>query len=269
MEQEGMDSSWNYPLMLGEEMKRLLTTLLLMLGLSAPASADPAFSLGEDVLIVEGVVARQMSRLANDLLKIKHDDPGTIDIVINSPGGSVYSGWVFINAMRIMQDRGYTLRCTVTTMAASMAYQILAECDKRYAFAYSTLLWHPVRIQGMFTLTPKEAIGLMKQLMRIEKQLVNDLRAKFDVSDKEFWSHYHAETLHIAAQLVPMSGNFITIVDDIGGVESLSNLTIVKKNTKIKPRTMPGPKKSISPSPYRDAFIYMNSEALRIWQLTN
>ena len=238
---------------------------MMVLGLTTVAEAKPEFVLGKDVLIIEGVIRGQMSSLANKLLKVKHKDPGTIDLIINSPGGSVYAGWQFINAMRIMQDRGYTLRCTVTTMAASMAYQILAECDKRYAFTYSTLLWHPVRLSGMFTLTPKEALGLMQQLKRIEKQLVGDLRAKFDISDREFWSHYHAETLHIAAQVLPMNKSFITLVSDVGGIESLSNLRVVRRK-KSKKKSVIAPSNSSFPSPYKDAFIYMSPKALRIWK---
>jgi ATP-dependent protease ClpP protease subunit len=38
----------------------------------------------------------------------------------------------------------------VSNMAASMAFVILNECDKRYAFPYSLLLWHPMRVGGMF-----------------------------------------------------------------------------------------------------------------------
>lgn len=246
-------------------MKKWLVGLTMALGITQAAVADPDFTLNKDVLVIEGPIYRQVQRLANQLLMIKHEKPGTIDIVINSPGGSVYAGWQFVNAMRTVQARGYKLRCTVTTMAASMAYQILAECDERYAFRYSTLLWHPVRLSGNLTLTPKEALGITRQLSRIERLLVSDLRSKFEIEDKEFWLHYHAETLHVATQVADMSPDFVTIITDVAGINSLSGLSVGTDTDGVGPIV---PANSIS-NPNLDIYIYMHPVALELWETTH
>lgn len=261
-------------------MKKFIATLAVFASAFLAFSAQgKEISLVKNVVIIEGPIGRGVLQKANELMKstVKEGEDKVIDIVINSPGGSVYAGWQFISAMKAMQARGYTLRCTVTTMAASMAYQILSECDERYAFEFSTLLWHPVRLSGMFTLTPKQALGIVRQLQRIERILVTDLRAKFDVDDKTFWRHYHAETLHITKSVADMADGFITIVSNVKGLDSLSNLRKVTINSKVKPkRAVPGPKKHIGPhnspstvDPRFDIFIYMNPTAYKLWMINN
>jgi ATP-dependent protease ClpP protease subunit len=219
-------------------MRTLLITLALTLTGAANASE---FTLGPNPIVIEGAIFGNILPKANELLKVKS---GIADVVINSPGGSVFAGWQFINAMKAVQSRGVKIRCTVTTMAASMAFQIFAACDERYAYKYSTLLWHPVRMGGNFILTPRQAVQITKQLVRIQRQLVSDLRETFSTEKDYFWKHYHAETLHLAVDVKANSASFLTIVTDVTGIEALDNIKAVKTDSK-----------SIA-EPNTDIFIY-------------
>ena len=181
--------------------------LALALGFSGTALADvpPAD------MVLTGQIGRNMEP-AVDYLRVLAKKKTNIVIVLDSPGGSVHAGWHFINAMRAAQAKGVTLECHVSGMAASMAFQILAECDRRYAMEYSFLLWHPVRASVRGALLPKQAIVLAKLLTQMSRRLVSDLRKRFVVKDKYFWFHFRAETFHLASDVAPKSNGFITIL---------------------------------------------------------
>tara|TARA_R110000868_G_scaffold372437_2_gene636273 strand:+ start:487 stop:1119 length:633 start_codon:yes stop_codon:yes gene_type:complete len=167
--------------------------------------------------------------IVNPLVKaLLESKAKTITLVINSPGGEVTSGLYLLNTMALKQARGTKFRCVTTSLAASMAFQIFAACDVRYALPNTFLLYHPVRISlggDMFspavTLTPRLARELAYDLERIERILVRDLRRWMPVSNKTFFRNYHAETLLLAREVNVDSPNWLTIVDDIKGLKSI------------------------------------------------
>jgi len=108
-----------------------------------------------------------------------------------------------MSVMRQAQAKGVELNCYVTGMAASMAFQILAFCDNKYALPYSMLLWHPVRATNIRSLTPDQSRTLARHLVELEKYLIDELRSNFDIEDEVFWHHYHEETLHLARMVAP------------------------------------------------------------------
>jgi hypothetical protein len=104
-------------------------------------------------------------------------------------------------------------------MAASMAFQIFAECDERYTFANAVHLWHPIRISGMFeALTPQTLLDIYHDLRAWEIELVDSLKKKLDIDDKIFQYHYEKETLHLGSSLKDIAPDFLTLVDDVKGV---------------------------------------------------
>ena len=109
-----------------------------------------------------------------------------------------------------------------------MAYQILASCDTRIALQGTLLLWHPVRVSiggGIFTpptiMTPRAAAELSNDLNRLEHLLVSELRAAMPMDPNTFFRHYHAETLWLARELAQAMPNWIAIVDDVVGIQTL------------------------------------------------
>lgn len=232
-------------------MKKLLLVLIMLA--SGPASA---FSLSKNTMTIEGPIGAEIISKANKLISFSTNPKGpkVIDIVINSPGGSVFAGWQFITAMQIVKSRGYKIRCTVTSMAASMAFQIFSQCSERYAYKFSLLLWHPPAADLRGRPTPQRAANLARALLQVEKELVAQLRTNFKLRDKTFKYHYLRETMHTAQAVKLMSNRFLKLVIDIKGMNGLSNLS----HTQVKIN-----------SAKLGRFIYMNDEALRLWQAMN
>jgi ATP-dependent protease ClpP protease subunit len=199
----------------------LTTTLLLMSG-SALARTVTVDQSNPNVITIEGPIDSQSLRgLGNRVLEQSLKSK-SITLLINSPGGEVYSGLNFIGTLQMAKHRGVELNCVVSTVAASMAFQILSYCDNRYVLRNAFLLWHPVRIGFMGSVTPVRALEMYNALSRIETTLVKALRKNIDMPDDMFWEHYNAETLWVAEDLAKeLPGEFI-LIDDIKGVKSLN-----------------------------------------------
>jgi ATP-dependent protease ClpP protease subunit len=208
-------------------MRKLLGTLACTLLLSGTTSTALASSvkLGEHTIVIQGQVNSGILPIADKLMRLASKPKvKEIDIVVNSPGGSVYAGFLFINAMEVVRNRGITIRCFVPSLAASMAFQFLVHCDKRYALPYALLLWHPVRVSGLLQLTPDKALALAKDLRMIEQEVVPPLMDALDINPKEFWYHYKEETLWTAKTLAEYTKGYIKVVEDIEGLHTLVNV---------------------------------------------
>jgi ATP-dependent protease ClpP protease subunit len=186
---------------------------------AAPVSS-PALPEGRTVYLV-GEVSRNGLEAGNSILKLANESKEDIFIVINSPGGSVLTGMFTLQAMKIAHQRGITIQCLVPGLAASMAFHVLSHCDKRYVFENTLLLWHPLRVFLMGTLTPAQSVALAEDLQRNEKTLVDDLYPRVGLDFDTFMHHYNAETLFVATQLKDIAPDFVTIVQDMPGVSEL------------------------------------------------
>lgn len=208
--------------------KSVMVMLLGITTISCRVKASDISDIGKDsskTIVIQGPVVNNVVGLADDLVKMS-SEADTVDILINSPGGSVFAGFIFINAMEVVRARGTKIRCLVTSMAASMAFQILAHCTDRYALPKALLLWHPVRISGEVTLTPQLAQSITADLVRIENKLVNDLRKFLILDDATFYQHYLAETLFTAEEVAALDSNFVKITSDIPNLNSITNLNL-------------------------------------------
>jgi len=207
-------------------MRKLLLLLAMMAGTAHGGTDGPKVKKDvKRITISSAIRAPGILYTTNKLLGYAEhaSHVGTVEVVINSPGGSVFAGLQFVNAMHLAQARGIKIRCYVAGMAASMAFQILAECDERYALRYSLLLWHPVRIAGIMVITPERAKALASELARIEADLLTPIQRELELSEEEFMWRYLHETMWTAEGLVKVSPNFLTIVDDIPGVGAIWN----------------------------------------------
>lgn len=174
------------------------------------------------------VQAPEILQDANRVLELSRESSSPIYILINSPGGSVYAGLQFINAMRVAKARGVTFHCIVPGMAMSMAFQFLLECNRRYALEHSMLLWHPVRVSGMMTLTPDMSKSLTESLLQAEEDLLPLIIWKLSeakMSTSDILKHYREETLWTGRGLENVTRGFISIVDDIEGMASIWNVS--------------------------------------------
>lgn len=202
---------------------RMVLLLSLFILSSIPAMAGPVIDMtGSRVLRLEGQVGPDVMQLVERVEELSSASKEPINILINSPGGSVFAGIQLVEAIHIAQNRGVTIRCAVSTMAASMAFIILAECDERYAFSNSLLLFHPASVGIMFgVLRAEQARAIAEDLEAINDDMSDLMKAAMGVNDffQEQWYRYHfnKETLWTGKRLAKEAPNekFLTIISDI------------------------------------------------------
>lgn len=198
----------------------MLRKLFLILSLLVTGSSAKA-DMGDrrmviDTVITGGTLAPLNEYMTGILSKnVKLAEGGnTIDLVINSPGGSVVAGFEFVSLMNALQDKGYKFNCYVYHVAASMAFQILLQCDERHTLNGAFLLWHRARVFiGGFEpaiFTAPVANTLSRQLQLVDDQIYADLRKKLTGADDAYtrW-HFENETLHIGRALGDKLPGFI------------------------------------------------------------
>jgi ATP-dependent Clp protease protease subunit len=196
-------------------------------------------------LEINGPIDFQMTLPLVDSIVAQAKSGHEITIIIKSPGGEVNAGMYLLSGIELAQARGTKFRCITTGLAASMAFQIFSKCDSRYALPNSFMLYHPVRITiggGVFSeavhLTPALAKQLSDELARMDAFLVADLRKSMKVSDETFNRNYTNETLLLAREVNADSPNWLTLVNDVVGLSTItfgkSNKLELKKSNKIK-----------------------------------
>jgi ATP-dependent protease ClpP protease subunit len=202
------------------------TFLKLFLAIMAVIEAKSAPASPKEIEItqrIDGEVGRSTMMLADELMASSAGGSlKTVNLLINSPGGSVLAGSVYITAMEVAKARGVKFVCTVPLLAASMAFQILAYCDTRHALEGALFLWHPPRVVlGNQPVTPKDAQIIATELHVVSKRISQDLRKRMPMSNKAFWYHYNTETLHSTKELQALSPGYISIIPDIPGLSGL------------------------------------------------
>ena len=102
------------------------------------------------IIISQQVNQKLAERVVKSLLFFESmDNTKPITVIINSPGGDVFSGFAIFDMMKAIKSPVITL---VTGFAASMGSIIMlgAEKGKRYATANSKILIHQPLIAGVF-----------------------------------------------------------------------------------------------------------------------
>jgi ATP-dependent protease ClpP protease subunit len=166
----------------------------------------------------------------NRLLALKQA-PSEIKLIIDSPGGSVYTGFKFIVQMKALQARGTVIKCYVPGLAASMAFHILTHCDERTVVQESALLWHRARVFVMMgAFTAPVARELARDLQQVDDHILREVKQALSssMSDKEIEYHFERETLHIGRDLCAAVPKFCTAKAAIPGLlETLARRDIV------------------------------------------
>ena len=195
-------------------MKLIIVATLFVMGTLLQAGPKTIKVKTDRFISFDGVISPRTVNPALKRLKKLANSTQDIVLYLNSPGGSVFSGLRFIHEMEKMKALGTKFICVVDDMAASMAFQFLIHCDTKYAFKYSAMLWHPVRINSNNTsITPKLAQRLATDLRYTENVLLEQLFEALPISRKVFFYHYHAETLHYGISIQKMMPKFINVID--------------------------------------------------------
>lgn len=187
------------------------------------AGATPLLGRPERTFLIEGPIGNgNILPIGEKLVELslvqKHLAP--VDIVINSPGGDVITGFLFINQMEEAKANGLYIRCIVKDIAASMAFGILVHCDERHVLANSFLLWHRARIFAMAAiLTQPSTKAIMTQLGLLDDQILAEVLASMpNANVEEVKYHFEIETLHTGASLAITAPGFAEVHASIPGL---------------------------------------------------
>lgn len=195
---------------------------LLMLLVSCAASAAPELQR-DRTAVIAGEISDNLERVEAALLSWSTDRK-PISLVINSPGGSLVNGFWLINKMESLRSSGIRIDCFVVDVAASMAFQLLMHCDRRYTLDHAFLLWHPVRVYvgGLFgePMTAAGATALANALQPYDNLIVRELKEVMGRDTNADWIQYHfnIETLHVGSTLASQLPNIFRSYPAIPGL---------------------------------------------------
>lgn len=140
---------------------------------------------------------------------------GPIYIILDSPGGSVVAGTKFIQLMHRAKERRKHVVCVVTNQAMSMAFGILSQCAKRYAFESSFMLWHKVRQMAMFIEITRHRGRVWEHQIGILDDYMDAMIFKtLKITKKYFDFASHNNIVHTGKHIKKISPDFLTIIDD-------------------------------------------------------
>lgn len=194
---------------------KLFLTLLAFFVMEIPASARElavTIDTTRTISVVGPITGRSSFLMIDHLSLLSAASKEPIDIIFDSPGGDLLTGYLVVDRMESLRRQGIKLRCFVRTIAASMAFQMLLHCDERYASPHAVVLWHPVRVFWMGPLTATDATIIGTQLAAANESILEDLRAHLKMPEEQLMWHYLQETLHQAVSLSKLSPSFFTYV---------------------------------------------------------
>lgn len=100
-----------------------------------------------DEAIGDASVKKAIKQLA-EWERMAGGNPITVEVVIDSPGGSVFDGFHLLDYIRDMQRRGHTVNTTALGMAASMGGVLLQVGDTRRMSSNSMMLIHEAQFMA-------------------------------------------------------------------------------------------------------------------------
>lgn len=193
---------------------------------TAVARSAPEVNPDRTVIVSGAILQGNILALVQPMYAMAAVSTDPISILLDSPGGEVLSGQLFINEVESLKARGISIRCYVPGMAASMAFQILVHCSERYTLDRSFLLWHPVRASfgGGGALTAEEAAVISRDLAKLDHLTLRELDRTLGMSPQDIRYHFRYETLHVGENLAAIAPQFIETFSSIPGLlEALHN----------------------------------------------
>lgn len=214
-------------------MLSMLAAAMLFTGAVANSARAEEFNARTTLIIDQpidrGTMAPVMEKMGRFMAAEKA--PKEIKLIIDSPGGSVYTGFQFIAQMKGLQARGTKVTCYVPGLAASMAFHILVHCDERIVLQESALLWHRARIFVMMAaLTAPLAAVISRDLQQVDDHILRDVKEALskDLNNEDIVYHFEHETLHIGQDLCSKAPNFCTAKAAVPGLlETLARQDMV------------------------------------------
>ena len=168
---------------------------------SQAEGAETTIDWSKDTVIpVVGEVDSQLIGQAGFIENLINEDKPdkVIKIFINSPGGSVIAGNIFIQSMEVAKARGFRIKCAVSNIAASMAMHILTHCNERYVLKGGYLLFHEARVQVGGIMTSREMRRMAQSMDVMTYTLEEYMVDQLGCTPSFYREHNEGETMWTA-----------------------------------------------------------------------
>lgn len=203
---------------------KTLLVMSLLFACNVAHAEPPELDLKKTFIIDGPIMGKALepfgaALLALSKLPLKENEKREANIIINSPGGSVISGFLFINQMEEAKANGLNIRCFVPTIAASMAFHIFVHCNERYALNKALLLWHRARVSvggfGSKPMTAPQAQVLANDLQAVDSIILEECEDALGMDSDDVKYHFENETLHVGSNLHKLAPHFVTSYESI------------------------------------------------------
>ena len=228
----------------------------LLAFLASQAEGAEALDWSQDKVVpVIGEVGSSLIGQAGYLDQVTNEaEPNkVIKIFINSPGGSVVAGNIFIQAMEVAKSRGWKIECAVSNIAASMAMHILTHCDKRIILKGGYLLFHEARTSVGGVMTARDMRRAAQSMDAMTYYLEEYMIDQLGCSAAFYREHNEGETMWTAETFKQAFPKFkLILVDDIRISKDIKQGIFKPIDEKVKPvpSPTPTPKKGGVGGPY-------------------
>lgn len=106
-----------------------------------------------------------------------------IDILLNTPGGSVQDGFMLISLIEQMKDMGYTINTTTIGAAYSMGFVIFVTGSNRYSYRHAQFMLHD--ISTMMGGKMKDLEESMEDLKKCQKMVFDTIKKYTHIPDEQ------------------------------------------------------------------------------------
>lgn len=203
---------------------------------AAPADFDRLTIIKDKVVRIDHPIDERSLDRANEIYNLAQTNTRMIDIILTSPGGYVHLGEIIIQAMEQAKGQGKIIRCIVPSFAASMAANILLNCDQRFALPDAKILFHEAAVGGVQgRLTATVALALAQHLYQIDAPIITKLSEVTGISLFPLTQLYIEGEWHTATKWKKMSNNnWISTVNTIDGIDNLFKFSIETENARLQ-----------------------------------
>jgi ATP-dependent protease ClpP protease subunit len=200
----------------------LIVGTCLIVALPAPAIAEVTIDKTKVLVLYGPISGTNLEPLSTEILKRVDAGVRDIQLVIDSPGGEIGTGQLFISVMEEAKGRGMHIQCFVPRIAASMAFQILLHCSSRVALVRSFLLWHRARMYLSGASTASDLIPAVLHLQETDAYILRELSGVLskDMDQETIEYHFNQETLHMGASIAESLPSFAAVYEFIPGLLS-------------------------------------------------
>ncbi len=125
------------------------------------------------IVISESITSKVTDKIIKQLLLLNNDDiEKPINIIINSPGGEVYSGFGIFDMIRIVQAPVRTIICGLAASMGSII-SLAATKENRLATPNSKIMIHQPLISGLMGGPISDIEIEANEMMRVKQRIVD------------------------------------------------------------------------------------------------